>query len=257
MQLTRRAALGGVELDEIDESVVIREIDPGSPPETVSTAERMGGSGSRVTGAHFGTLEIRISFGIDLPKTMLAERRRVYDECVKWARRLGWLTISTMPDRQAWVEKATVTSPGEMWDWTKDFTITFRCFSVPYWQDVLPITAGPVSTANGSVSLEVPGTAETVIDVSCRNVSGQKITNIYITAGDKNIDLPGIDLAANGLLTIDHTNDGLLRIRKGSTSVYHLYTGSDDLYAQPGQVQVHVRASRAVELTASCCGRWV
>lgn len=257
MQLTRRAALGGVELDEIDESVVIREIDPGTPPETVSTAERMGGSGSRVTGAHFGTLEIVITFGIDLPKTMLAERRRVYDECVKWARRLGWLTISTMPDRRAWVEKATVVSPGEMWDWTKDFTITFRCFSVPFWQDVTPVTAGLASVSNGTVTLEVPGTAETVLDVTLKNISGQNIANIAVGANGNTITLNGVNLGANQTLTINHTNDGLLRIRKGNTSVYSLYTGADDLYVKPGTVNVSVVGNRAMQATVSCCGRWV
>ena len=50
MILSRRVALGGVQLDEIHEAIVIRSIDPGVPNETINAVERMGGAGQRITG---------------------------------------------------------------------------------------------------------------------------------------------------------------------------------------------------------------
>ena len=257
MILNKRAALGGAQLDEVDPYIVIRGIDPGTPSENLTSVERMGGAGSRVTGDHFGVLEIKITFGIDIPKTFPEERRRVYDAAVAWARRKGWLTVSQMPDRRAYVDKVLFENPGDMRDWTHDYTFTFRCYGVPFWQDETPAQAVAGSITNGSVSIEVPGTAPTVLEATFRNISGQNIANVSISASGNTITLTGVNLGANQVLTIDHGTDGLLRIRKGNTSVYQLYTGADDLYVNPGTVNVSVTASRACELTVRAYGRYV
>ena len=47
MILSRRVALGGIELDELDESIVIRSFDPGVPHESTGAENRAGGFGSR------------------------------------------------------------------------------------------------------------------------------------------------------------------------------------------------------------------
>ena len=66
MILSKRVALGGVQLDEIHESIVIRSIDPGVPDETVQTTSRMGGAGQRITGSHWETLEVAVNFAINV-----------------------------------------------------------------------------------------------------------------------------------------------------------------------------------------------
>lgn len=257
MILNKRAALGGAQLDEVDPYIVIRGIDPGTPSENLTSVERMGGAGSRVTGDHFGVLEIKVTFGIDIPKTFPAERRRVYDAAVAWARQKGWLTVSPMPDKRAWVDKVLFENPGDFRDWTKDYTFTFRCHGVPFWQDETQSQAVKNSITNGSVQIDVPGTAQTVLNVLFKNISGQKVANFAVTANGNRIALTGVDLAANEELRIDHRTDGLLRIRKGNTSVYQLYTGADDLYVDPGTVTVTVEASRAGKLTVWTYGRYV
>ena len=49
MILTRRAALGGIQMDELHEAIVIRGIDPGTPQRTLTGVSRMSGAGQRVT----------------------------------------------------------------------------------------------------------------------------------------------------------------------------------------------------------------
>jgi hypothetical protein len=108
MILSRRAALGGVQLDEIHERIVIRRIDPGVPYEVTDAVDRMGGVGQRVTGQHWQTLEVNITYAIDVPKREMALRRQIFDAVNTWALRKGWLTTNEMPNRRFYVEKVIV-----------------------------------------------------------------------------------------------------------------------------------------------------
>ena len=96
MILSRRAALGGSQLDQVDSSVVIRGMDPGTTKKTVNTVSQMGGSGQRETGSHWETVEASVTYAIDIPKTNLADRREVFDSVNEWALAKGWLTMNWM-----------------------------------------------------------------------------------------------------------------------------------------------------------------
>ena len=61
MILSRRVALGGVQLDEIHERIVIRSVDTSVPHEDVQAVNRMGGWGQRMTGNHWETLEVTVN----------------------------------------------------------------------------------------------------------------------------------------------------------------------------------------------------
>ena len=66
MILSKRVALGGVELDELDDSIVIRSVDPGVPHESTGTENRAGGFGSRLTMQHWDSLDVTVAFAIIL-----------------------------------------------------------------------------------------------------------------------------------------------------------------------------------------------
>ena len=257
MILTRRAALGGIQLDELHERIVIKSIDPGMADENITAVSRMGGAGQRITGAHFNMLEATITYGIDVPKQDLAARREIVSLVNAWARRKAWLTTNEMPGRQMYVDKTVLQSPGDLWEWTNDYTIGFRAYNVPFWQDIDPaaITSGTVSS--GSWRMEIPGTVETVLDVDYLNKSGKEISRFSITAGGKTITLEGIGLAANKTLSIHHGTDGLLRITSGGTSVLTKRTGADDLTVNPGTVSISFSADRSGVLTIRAAGRYL
>ena len=125
----------------------------------------------------------------------------------------------------------------------------------------LAATATPTVTIN-SVTQRWPWNNK--VDISYTVNGGQdRSAGVYcglrfaVTANGTRIALTGVDLAANEELRIDHRTDGLLRIRKGSVSVYEKYTGADDLYVEPGTVTVTVEASRAGKLTVWTYGRYV
>ena len=257
MILSKRAALNGVQLDELYPEIVIRSIDPGVPHETVSAVSRGRGFGQRVTGQHWDTLEVSVTYAIDLPKKKMALRRQIFDAVNTWALQKGWLTVNWLEGRRFWVDKVVVPGSGDLWNWTNDYTIIFRAYSVPFWQDEIPAQAVSSVTGNGSVALQVSGNVKSVLDISFQNRSGMTINNFQVQAAGNRIMLTSLGLGGSAVLKIFHGTDGLLRITAGGTNVYSKYSGADDLYVDPGPVTVSFAADRAGVLTASCCGRWV
>lgn len=257
MILSKRVALGGVQLDELHDAIVIRSIDPGVTKETVSAVTRMGGFGQRMTGQHWDTLEVSVSYAIDIPKREMGLRRQIFDAVNAWALKKGWLTVNWLENRRFYVDKVVLPGSGDMWAWTDEFTITFRAYNVPFWQDALPAQVSSGTAASGSVTVQVGGNVQSVLDVTFQNRSGMTINSFWVQANGNRITLSSLGLGGSSALTINHGTDGLLRIKIGSTSVYQKYTGADDLFVNPGNVGVTFAADRAGTLTVQSYGRWV
>ena len=257
MILSKRVALGGQQLDELHERIVIQRIDPGVPTETVQAVSQMGGFGQRVTSQHWNQIEASVTFGIDVPKENMALRREIFDAVNTWALRRGWLTTNEMPNRRLYVDKVVVPGSGDLWEWTAQFTVVFRAYNVPFWTDELPAQVASGTAASGRVAIAVGGNIRSVLDVSFRNMSGMTINNFWVQAAGNRITLSNLGLGGNATLAISHGTDGLLRITAGGSSVYNRYTGADDLYVEPGSVAVDFAADRAGILTVQNYGRWV
>lgn len=262
MILSRRVSLGGKQLDEIDNAIVIRGVDTGVAHESVNSVNRMGGFGQRMTTQHWETLEVAVTFAIDIPKGELKRRREVFDDVMAWAKAKGWLKTTAQPGKRMRVDKVILPGAGDMRDWTRDYTITFRAYGVPFWQESSPATLEVNSITNGTKNFEVGGLERTVADVKAQNISGQNISDITITVNGNAFIFKGINLSGNETLRIYHGTDGLLRIRAetstASRNCFSLRTpeSADDFYVDPGTVAVKVESKRAVKLTVEAAGRW-
>ena len=262
MILSRRVSLGGKQLDEIDEMIVIRNVVTGVTHESVSSVNRMGGFGQRMTMQHWETLEVSVTFAIDINKRELERRREVFDAVMAWAKTKGWLRTTSQPGKRMRVDKVVLPSAGDLRDWTRDYTIIFRAYGVPFWQEISPTALEVNSISNGTRSFEVGGIETTVAEVTAKNISGQTIADFAITVGNNTMTFKGLNLTGAETLRIYHGTDGLLRIRaetsSGYRNVFSLRTpeSADDLYVEPGTVNVMVESKRAVQLTVSAAGRW-
>lgn len=257
MILSRRVALGGVQLDELHEAVIIQRVDPGTTQRTLNTAGMMGGFGQRITARHWDTLDINVDFGINIPKTQPELRRQIFETVCSWALQGGWLTVNWMPGRRVWADLVELPSSGDVRNWTDTYTLLFRAYSVPFWQDEMPSQASHPLITRGGVSLEVSGNVQTVADVDFQNRSGMTVNNFAVTAGGNTITLSNLGLGGSELLRISHGTDGLLRITAGGRSVLDRRTGADDLYISPGVNTVSVTADRAGSLTVRTYGRYL
>lgn len=263
MKLSRRVALGNQQMDQIDTAVVIRNVDPGTTRETVEAVNRMGGSGQRITGQHWESLEASVTFAINIPKKQLAERRAVFDQVIAWAMNKGWLTISFMPGKRMYVEKVSVPKSTDLFNWNAEYTITFRAYGVPFWQDSTATTAAVALADEGNGSITVPGNVETVCDAEVTNAGESSIDTMTVKTGSSSMSFSDLGLAAGEKLEIKHGNNGLLTIRIRSAggvlrSVMDKRTGgsADDLTVTPGNRAIKITGGD-VTATVSCFGRYV
>ena len=256
MILSRRVSLGGVQLDELDEHIVIRSINPGVPNEKLSTTDRMGGVGQRLTTQHWNSLDVNVTYAIDLPRKKLKERKEIFDLVNSWALKGGWLKVNYIRARRLYIDKVIIPGSGDLYNWTNEYTITFRAYNVPFWTDTTAESVKKKIT-KGDIKITVPGQVQTVLNATLQNVSGQTISDISIKTGKNTLTFKGINLGGSATLTISHGNDGLLRAKVGSTSVYNKITGGEDLYVMPGENTVTIESKRAVQATIEAVGRYV
>lgn len=257
MILSRRAALGGVQLDEIDEAIVIRSIRQGTANESLNASERMGGWGQRLSRQHYDTLDVVVSYAIDIPKRKMTQRREVMDAVNTWALKKGWLTINWMTGKRMYVDHVIIPQAQDLWDWTDEYQITFRAYNVPFWQDSTANKVTSKTNKSGSLTLTVNGNVESPLDLTFENKSGQKIDKFSVTSGGQTIALTSLGLGGSSTLKISHGTNGLLKITADGSSVYNKYSGDDDILLKPGENTINFSASRAGILTATNNGRWI
>ena len=268
MQLKRRVALNGVELDQADTSIVIRSVEPADGRENISAVSLAGGCGQRMTGRHRDTVDMIVRFAILIRKDNLAGRAAALEKANEWAARAkngAWLTVNYKTNRRLWVVLAQAPGEGSLWDYTKDFQITFRAYGVPYWQETE--ATGTVTVAagtSGTGTLAVPGSADTVADAVLTNESESTVNTCKVTADGNQLMFSDLGLAAGESLVIDHENDGLLRIRILDTNESYRSAmnkrtpaSNDDLFCRTGNRSVGFTSEYSCSLTVSCKGRFL
>ena len=223
---SRRAALNGVQLDEVDPSIVIQSIELADERDNISAVGTAYGYGQRVTGSRRDTLEVTVKFGIDIRKDNMAGR------------------VTAL----------------EAWEWAREYSITFRAYCIPYWEDETPAQAVGAVAQSGSMVLGVPGNTKTVAEIRVANKSGATITSVNITVAGQTMSFTGLSLGGSQTLIIDHVLSGklyYLRARTGNVSVLAKRTGANDFIVRPGNNSISWSASRAVQVTASVRGRYL
>lgn len=260
MKCRHRAALGGLQLDEIDPAIVIQRIEEPEPKEQIQTALIAGG-GSRITGKRRESLDVNIKFGLDIRKEEMAARETLLERINRWAMDGGILTISQRPDRQLRVILATPAATGDPWDWTASYTLVFRACGIPYWEQATPASATTDTGSSAGTTLYVEGSTESRADVTLANRSGAEISTCSITIGGQTMSFAGLGLMGGESLVIDHDTQGILRIRirsagGGWRSVLAKRSGADEFTVSPGAVTARFSAQRACQMTASVRGRY-
>ena len=266
MQLSRRIALNGAQLDELDERILISEVYEMPTDRSSTTADVYDGTldsmGSRVTGRQRKSKKVRCKFRIRLKKPYMDARAEILDKVNGWAMDGGTLKIGARPDQKMAVRCQQEVEVGDLRDWTREYTLIFEANEKPYWENVTADTAKSRTAATGSASLEVGGTLPNVLDLEISNESGKKIDHIKVTAGKYKFEFNELGMAAGEKLIVDHTEKQEIRIRlRSSAGVYRSVLASrtvksdDELRVKPGAVTVSYEADRAVVLTAKCCGR--
>lgn len=268
MVLQRRVALNGVYLDDLDNRIVITSVETADGKENFTAVDTAAPYGQRITGERRGTLDVVIKFRIrNYGRTTLGMQQRsaVLEGINAWAAPGGYLTVNFKADRRLYVKLVQAPGEGSLWDFSKEFQMTFRAYGIPYWEQnlVRSYTTGG-GLASGFQTITVEGSAKTHIGIALRNTSGMVINTAQITVAGETMIFSALQLQANEVLLIDHTEDGLLRIRIRNTSNAYRSVMSkrstestDDFVVSPGVYGCSFAAQRACAMTVSWRARYL
>ena len=266
MQLKRRAALNGAQLDALDARILIQSIEPQAGKEQVNTAALWGADGSRVTAQHREYLDVIIKFSLDIRGDDYTERSEILEKVNGWAAGGGILTLSTKPGRKLVVVAQQLPGDGDALAWTNRFAITLRAYGVPYWQEAIGNTLQVENADSCNRQFEVPGNVRSTLNAEFTNTSGSTINTFTIRSGDAMIKLADLGLANNETLVINHADDGarkLLLIRSketggtaGGAMNKRTADSSDDLWTVPGAIRVRMSAGGTGSLLVTAAGRY-
>lgn len=267
MILSRRVALNGAELDQVDPAILIQGIDEGTGKDTISAVNVGSRDGQRITRKGRDTVDITVRFSICIGTADLEGRASVLDAVGEWAARAAdgaLLTVNYRPQRQIRVTLAQCPGAGDIRARTTQYAIVFRAYEVPYWENVEATVASIKQGTSGTCYLTVPGSAETAVKATLINRSGSVINAVTIFAGQDSMTFASLGLAAGETLEIDHTDKGLLMIRIRSTGgVYRsamdkrTMASSDDLRVRPGTTTAGFTATGACTLSVAYKGRYL
>lgn len=258
MQLRRRAALDGVQMDSLDERILIQGIKPAAGKDTLSAVSLGGADGSRLTGKHRDWLDVNIDFTINEKSYHPEERDKVLDKVRAWAAKGGKLTVNYKEGKALHVICAQQPAEGDLAS-RGGFTITFRALAVPYWEAENAKSVTLEEGDEGSGTLALNGSARTIGEVLVQNKSGETLNELGITVNGREMTFTGLGLADNGYLTIDHVEAGgrlVKRARIGTYSVLDKLGGADEFILEPGANLISYEAAGAVIVTVSAKERW-
>ena len=265
MILSHRAALGGVQLDSVDPRIMVKGVATQAPREQEITAKKSG-DGLRYIETRRESLEVTVRFGLRIFDDDMDEREELMEAVMAWANNLpGWLTTTQKPGRRLWVEKVTQPAPGDPYEWTNEYTLTFRAMAIPYWMDSTATSATLTSGNNNSKTMNIPGTMPTPMEMELTNSGSQTMNEMEISVAEGDVFyFESLGLGVGEKLVISHTEDGILQIRiKGTNDEYRdaldkRSAGStDELMVPSGNNKtITITAGGAVTGTISCRGRY-
>lgn len=256
-------ALNGQYLHELDDTIVTQSVNIAAPQLTRYTAEVPG------NGAFCGTvkrkmMEVRVGFSI-ISKRDFSGRVETYNKVMAWAMGGGMLTTTGHDGKFLQVVCDALPDLGSVRDWTRSHEITFRAYTVPYWQDeaVSEVSGRVGASAPVTMTLPVGGTADTPLNVTALVRSGT-MNSLTVTVGKQRIGLTGLNAIAGEAVTIATDEHGFTDIfvtgiagtRRNALSC-RTKASHDELTVSPGAASVEVICGADADVTLSARGRWV
>lgn len=248
--------LNGEKLSEINKNLLILNVEYPAPEYNNTVFSPSNREGIVVTKRKKGQAKAVVTF--ELHVYDIAQRQAVYQDVVSWCKDGGILEINDRPGmrlRAICEEYPTIDS---VRDWTNPLSITFASTAYPYWEDVSE-TVVTISGANARGNINVPGNIGetfTTVTVTATNA----INRLSVSVNGNTIELTDVSIAKNSVVTFGYSEEGILFIKNGNTSLLNKRTGAsaDDILAVCGKSnKISVTASAAVSARFSVRGCWL
>lgn len=256
------AYMNGVPISSVGD-VTIQQVYEDAPTMEVLTGDRLNKPGQALLSIKRQTLRVTLEVAIKEIKD-LVNRSRIIERLSEWCTG-SILELSTRPDRRLHVICTAYPTLNQVRDYTARARIEFTAFYIPFWEDITAevVTQSAVS-GTAQVNIWVPGTADTVLDLTATLQSGTPGT-FRITASSTGdfIALGNLDDAYDGNttnITFTHDERDNLVLKMNNTSINKYRTGrsTDDLTLKPGANTLSlITYATSYDITFTYRGRWL
>jgi len=248
------AILNGISLSSIHPSIFVLDVNYQPPQTDFSTYNVAKRNGARIHKENTQSISVSVSF--EIHSYSIAERQRICSLVSLWAKNGGMLEINDRPGQRlrcVCEQKPAITSAKR---WTEPITITFSAYELPFWEESEQAVKTFPAGTSGEGLLFVPGCVDGAF-FEADIVANAAISSVSLTANGKTMNLSGLSVSAGNTIKISYTDDMILRIKNGSTSLLSKRTGADDLIAKCGELNsISFTANASVTVTFKVRGLW-
>ena len=205
-------ALNGIELHSLDGAIVLQGVDEGAPSWNITTGNRASREGQYINGIEKRYRDVVVSFAIAETRDLI-RRADILQRVCAWAAAGGDLTVSYRDRQRLRVVCAALPAVKTLTKWAEAYSITFRAYTVPYWEsmDAESVTAN-AATSTSSV-LTVRETAGGKLCFEATNSSGSQADTAVINCNGGSIGFLGLGLLNGEKLILDYDGKDIQRIR--------------------------------------------
>lgn len=249
--------MDGQELHDLDESIYIIDVREDAPSPLIRTGGTTRPFGSHVVDVRRDVLHVQVV--CEVHEYDVTRRAEIVMQMASWAKG-RMLTVNYRPGQRLRVVCEVLPSVGSSLQWTNRITMRFAAHELPFWEAAEPVQA-TASGASGSVSMNVPGTAEKVV-MACSFKALDPVNTLQVTTPQSTISLTGLNMASGETLRIGCGGNGwqVIQIESASGAVRSVLQcrtaqSDDDLLLIPQTAQtVTFTASGAVTATFTARG---
>ena len=251
MDGVRLADIGGILLQQVTESPPEMEVTYGARPirsgRDILTDKRQALQVSI-------TLVIRELFD-------LIKRNAILQALAQWASG-SVLELSNHPGQVLHVRCKSFPSLGEVRNYAAEIKIDLEAAEIPFWVEKIPVSITKAAPQTGSLSLFVPGTALTPVNVSCVTNGNLSDFSLAVSSSgtSKTITLAGMTgLSAGSVVDLKNDTNDRFVIVNGADSLlrYRSMLSADDLMVSPGNVTLNWSMNVSGTMTVTAAGRWL
>jgi len=159
MRTNVHVALNGVALHSLHPDIVLQSANDKAAVIKNSAVTMGSRIGQQLTGTERQYIEVQVVFAI--ANKTLSTRQSILQTVASWASKGGKLTLSYRSGQELDVVLESLFDTGYIYEWTNNYTITFRAYAVPYWQ----ATAYTTFSLSGATQISVPGNAPTPLEI--------------------------------------------------------------------------------------------
>lgn len=245
--------LNGVDIADIDQSIILLDVIVHPPAREIQTTALYGADGQRVGKKRTSSTSVEVRFEIHERNT---ERRAyVMERVAKWAGAGGELTIRERPGRRLNVVCESFAALDAL-KWASPMTITFTAFCIPFWEDIYPCTA--TINENGETTMSVPGFAAPArVSAAVKNVGNSTISAVELSAGETRVCFDGLTLETDGVLEVGYDENAVFYAKIAGMGVLSKRTAasSDELRMEVGKHgRIHVETDGTAQTTFKARG---